>query len=76
MKQRYKIRAENARKDLFYFNCAYVLSCIVQCVLGDGLELRLGSVGVSTGQINQQFVLTDPGLCLQSCNETLHIKKK
>lgn len=31
-----------------------------ECVLGTGLELRLGSVQVSTGQINEQFVLTDP----------------
>lgn len=46
------------------------------CVLGTGLELRLGSTQASTGQINEQFALTDPALRLQNCNKTSLVKEK
>jgi len=45
------------------------------CVLGTGLELRLGSMQVSTGQINEQFALTNPALRLQNCNKTSLVEK-
>lgn len=47
-----------------------------ECVLGTGLELRLGSVQVSTGQINEQFVLTDPAFTYRIVTRPHLLKKK